>query len=37
MTAVYTPDGVQTTAIVSAAGEKGITIAGGLHKDIKGG
>jgi len=35
MTAIYTPNDVQTTAIISAAGEKGITIAGGLHKEIK--
>ncbi|GAA5992381.1 hypothetical protein JCM11641_002144 [Rhodosporidiobolus odoratus] len=35
MTALYTPEGVAPPALVGALAERGIVIAGGLHKDIK--
>ncbi|POY75278.1 hypothetical protein BMF94_1648 [Rhodotorula taiwanensis] len=35
MTAVYVPEGVAPPALVGALAERGIVIAGGLHKDIK--
>ncbi|KAM0786538.1 hypothetical protein ACM66B_001995 [Microbotryomycetes sp. NB124-2] len=35
MTAVYVPEGVAPPALIKALSERGIVIAGGLHKDIK--
>ncbi|GAA5926616.1 alanine--glyoxylate transaminase [Sporobolomyces koalae] len=35
MTAVYVPEGIEPPKLVGALGERGIVIAGGLHKDIK--
>ncbi|GAA5834186.1 hypothetical protein JCM3766R1_004484 [Sporobolomyces carnicolor] len=35
MTAVYVPEGVEPPKLIGALGERGIVIAGGLHKDIK--
>lgn len=35
MTAVYVPEGIAPPALVGALAERGIVIAGGLHKDIK--
>ncbi|GAA6021394.1 hypothetical protein JCM11491_006690 [Sporobolomyces phaffii] len=35
MTAVYVPEGVAPPKLVGALAERGIVIAGGLHKDIK--
>ncbi|SCV70336.1 BQ2448_1730 [Microbotryum intermedium] len=35
MTAVYVPEGIAPPALVGALGNRGIVIAGGLHKDIK--
>lgn len=34
MTALYLPEGVTVPAIVGALSERGVVIAGGLHKDI---
>ncbi|BGP25684.1 hypothetical protein JCM10295v2_004617 [Rhodotorula toruloides] len=35
MTALYVPEDVQPPALIDALAERGIVIAGGLHKDIK--
>lgn len=35
MTALYVPEDVQPPALIGALAERGIVIAGGLHKDIK--
>lgn len=35
MTALYTPEGVAPPALIGALANRDITIAGGLHKDIK--
>ncbi|GAA5872152.1 hypothetical protein JCM16303_000992 [Sporobolomyces ruberrimus] len=35
MTAVYVPEGVEPPKLIGALAERGIIIAGGLHKDIK--
>ncbi|GAA6060570.1 hypothetical protein JCM10212_006805 [Sporobolomyces blumeae] len=35
MTAVYVPEGIAPPALIGALAERGIVIAGGLHKDIK--
>ncbi|GAA5889687.1 hypothetical protein JCM6882_007103 [Rhodosporidiobolus microsporus] len=35
MTAIYVPEGVAPPALIGALAERGIVIAGGLHKDIK--
>ncbi|GAA5827464.1 hypothetical protein JCM11251_003822 [Rhodosporidiobolus azoricus] len=35
MTALYVPEGIAPPALIGALAERGIVIAGGLHKDIK--
>lgn len=35
MTALYVPEGIPPPALIGALAERGIVIAGGLHKDIK--
>lgn len=35
MTAVYAPEGIAMPSIVSAMASRGITVAAGLHKEIK--
>ena len=35
MTAVYVPEGIEPPKLVGALAERGIVIAGGLHKEIK--
>ncbi|GAA5966935.1 hypothetical protein JCM3765_001306 [Sporobolomyces pararoseus] len=35
MTAVYVPEGVEPPKLIGALAERGIVIAGGLHKEIK--
>jgi len=35
MTAVYVPEGIEPPKLIGALAERGIVIAGGLHKDIK--
>ncbi|GAA6036752.1 hypothetical protein JCM8097_003460 [Rhodosporidiobolus ruineniae] len=35
MTALYVPEGVAPPALIGALSDRGIVIAGGLHKDIK--
>ncbi|GAA5999829.1 alanine--glyoxylate transaminase [Rhodotorula paludigena] len=35
MTALYVPEGVAPPALIGALAERNVTIAGGLHKDIK--